>query len=72
MTKNQINTSLLPPVTTPEGMTALRQILLDFDRRLNRIEYIMYGLGVMLLAVGTKEFVVAFLAKWAANLAKGA
>jgi len=62
MASKRIETSLLPPAGTAEHEKAMKDILLDFDRRIGRLEKFVLVLMAIVVAVGGREYVISALA----------
>jgi len=57
----KIETNLLPPVSNPEHERALKEILIDFERRIGRLEKLVIVLAAIVVAVGGREYVISAL-----------
>jgi hypothetical protein len=61
----KVETQLLPPVGDPEHEKALKDILLDFDKRIGRLEKFVLVLIAIVAAVGGREYVITALTSMA-------
>lgn len=65
MASKKIETNLLPPTGDPEHEKALKDILLDFDHRIGRLEKFVMVLMAIVVAVGGREYIISALVSMA-------
>lgn len=61
----KIETHLLPPVGDPEREKELKSILVDFEKRIGRLEKLVLVLTAIVLAVGGREYILTALVSMA-------
>jgi len=63
MVSKKIETEMLPLVGDPEHQRELKSILLDFERRIGKLEKVVLVTLVAVCAVGGREYIISALAQ---------
>ncbi len=67
MASKKIESSLLTAVSNEERDKVLKDILLDFEKRIGRLEKFVIALMAIVVAVGGREYIISTLMNMASR-----